>query len=137
MAETTPVHSPEMVTRYFTKVFAQKDFGAVPICFDIRVLERYREAGLTLIRTRSAGRVQGQGWRIDFGIVDDAGLIHAAAEDVFQLPSAEREHWAAHVVVPALNARFLKMRLGLGACVDEGDILTWDGRPLAAPAPGR
>ncbi|MBO8140641.1 MAG: hypothetical protein H0Z37_00500 [Firmicutes bacterium] len=129
MAETTPVYSPELVIRYVEQALVAKDPGQLPICFDIGVLEKYREAGCTFIRTRSSGRVQSpEGWRLDFGIVDDAGVIHAAAADVLKLPRKERQHFAAHVRVPPLNARFLKMRMGLGACIDEGDIEEWDGR---------
>lgn len=130
MAETTPVHSPELVVRYVEQALVNKDTGALPICFDIAVLEKYRAAGYTLFRTKSAGRVQSpEGWRLDFGIVDDAGVIHASAADVCKLPRAERQHFAAHVRIPPLNARFLKLHMGLGACVDEGDIEDWDGRP--------
>jgi len=130
VAETTPVHSPELVVRYVEQALVNKDTGALPICFDIAVLEKYRAAGYTLFRTKSAGRVQSpEGWRLDFGIVDDAGVIHASAADVCKLPRAERQHFAAHVRMPPLNARFLKLHMGLGACVDEGDIEDWDGRP--------
>jgi len=130
VAETTPVHSPELVVRYVEQALVNKDTGALPICFDIAVLEKYRAAGYTLFRTKSAGRVQSpEGWRLDFGIVDDAGVIHASATDVCKLPRAERQHFAAHVRMPPLNARFLKLHMGLGACVDEGDIEDWDGRP--------
>ncbi|OUM97049.1 MAG: hypothetical protein BAA04_06570 [Firmicutes bacterium ZCTH02-B6] len=130
MAETTPVHSPELVLRFVERALVDKNPGALPICFDIAVLEKYREAGYTLFRTKSAGRVQApEGWRLDFGIVDDAGVIHASAADVCKLPRAERQHFAAHVRTPPLNARFLKLHMGLGACVDEGDVEHWDGRP--------
>ncbi|HET7560651.1 MAG TPA: hypothetical protein VFK80_11885 [Limnochordia bacterium] len=101
----------------------------MPLVFEMRVLEKYVQAGNVVYRTNSAGRVDAKVWRVDFGIVDVAGVIHAQAGDVFKLPQAEREHWAAHIAAPPLNARFLKMRLGLGACIDEGDIELWDGTP--------
>jgi len=130
VAESTPVHAPELIVRYVEQALVDKDPGALPICFDMAVLEKYRLAGCKLFRTRSAGRVQSpDGWRLDFGIVDDAGVIHAAARDVVKLPRGERQHFAAHVATAPLNARYLKMHMGLGACVDEGDIEDWDGRP--------
>lgn len=126
----TPVHAPDMVMRYVEQALMNKDPGALPLCFDMVVLDKYREGGCTLLRTRNAGRVHSpEGWRLDFGIVDEAGIIHASAAAVLQLPRAERRHFAAHVRTAPLNGRFLKMHMGLGACVDEGDIETWDGRP--------
>ncbi|HLT58539.1 MAG: hypothetical protein LOD91_04415 [Limnochordales bacterium] len=130
MTEKTPVDAPDLVVRYVEEALISKDPGALPLCFDMAVLEKYRAAGYALYRTQNAGRVQAPaGWRLDFGIVDEAGIIHAAAADVLQLPRAERRHFAAHVRTGPLNGRYLKMRLGLGACVDEGDIQAWDGRP--------
>lgn len=129
VTQPTPVHAPDLVAKYYTRLFEEKDFAAIPIEFSIDVLSRYREQGNTMIRTRSAGRVEGDGWRIDFGIVDAEGCIHAAAGDIMKLPLSERRHWAQYARSQGLNGRFLKMRLGLGACVDEGDIEVWDGRP--------
>lgn len=132
MAETTPVHSPEMNERFYERAFLAKDEGTLPIAFRLEALERYREAGYTMYRTRSAGRVQSpDGWRLDFGIVDDAGVFHMAVRDVYKLPRAERQHLARYVAAPPLNGRYLKMHMGQGACVDEGDIESWDGRPRA------
>lgn len=126
----TPIDSPEVVQRYVEKALVDKDPSALPMVFSMKALERYREAGYTLYRTNSAGRVQSpDGWRLDFGIVDGAGVIHAAVRDVLKLPRAERRHLAAHVVTGPMNARYLKMHMGQGGCVDEGDIVEWDGRP--------
>lgn len=73
MTQSTSVHAPDLVAKYYTRLFEDKDFSAIPIEFSIDVLAKYREQGHTMIRTRSAGRVEGNGWRIDFGIVDAEG----------------------------------------------------------------
>lgn len=131
--EATPVHDVAMERRYLEKVLVEKDAGGAHVTFHVDVLNRYRDAGYTMYRTRNAGRVQApEGWRLDFGIVDDAGVIHAALRDVLKLPRAERRHFAAYGLSAGMNARYLKMQMGLGACVDEGDIAAWDGRPQAA-----
>lgn len=133
MSQTTPVYSPDLARKFYEKIFGEKDLASVPIVFSMEVLERYtQEPGHSLIRTRSAGRVQAPSWRVDFGILDAEGLIHAPAGEVMKLPAAERQHWAQFALANVLNARFLRMRLGLGACIDEGDIETWDGRPKPA-----
>lgn len=129
MTQPTSVHAPDVVAKYYTRLLEDKDFTAIPIEFSIDVLKRYQEQGNKMIRTRSAGRVDGDGWRLDFGIVDHEGCVHAAAGDIMKIPRSERRHWAQFARSSGLNGRFLKMRLGLGACVDEGDIEDWDGRP--------
>ena len=132
MDKPTPVHDVEMERRYLEKVLVERDAGGAHVAFDITVLGRYVEAGYTLYRTKSAGRVQSaDGWRLDFGIVDDQETIHAALRDVLKLPRGERRHLAAYALSPGLNARYMKMQLGQGACVDEGDISAWDGKPRA------
>lgn len=131
MAEVTAIRSPDVVRTYVEKALVEKDAGALPLVVSMAALERYREAGYTLMRTRSAGRVQSpDGWRLDFGIVDEDGVIHAAVRDVLKLPRKERIHLAQHVIDVPLNARYLKLQLGQGGCVDEGDIIAWDGRPM-------
>src|SRR5690606_17814926 len=106
VAEVTAIRSPDVVRTYVEKALVEKDAGALPLVVSMAALERYREAGYTLMRTRSAGRVQSpDGWRLDFGIVDGAGVIHAGVRDVLKLPRAERRHLAAHVVTGPMNAR--------------------------------
>lgn len=130
MNKVTPIQSPEVVSQYVEKALKEKDPTGLPLAFRMDVLGKYREAGYTIYRTRTAGRVQSpEGWRLDFGIVDGAGVIHATVRDVLKLPRREREHLAAHVVTAPLNARYLKIQMGHGGCVDEGDIVPWDGRP--------
>jgi hypothetical protein len=102
--------------------------GAAQVWFDQRVLDRYRaQAGFRVIRTNTAGRVRSPaGWTLDFGIAGDDQVIHAAATDLAQrLPVAERQHWVGHLITPPVSANFLTMRLGAGACVDDGEVREW------------
>jgi hypothetical protein len=104
------------------------DFGAAQVWFDQQVLDRYRaQAGSRVIRTNTAGRVRSSaGWTLDFGIADEDRLIHAAAVDLAQrLPGSERAHWVSHLVAPPVSRTFLTMRLGGGACIDDGDVRDW------------
>ncbi len=106
------------------------DFGAAQVWFDQRVLDRYRtQAGGQVIRTNSAGRVRSSaGWTLDFGIADDDRLIHASAADLAQrLPASERQHWVSQMVTPPVSRTFLIMRLGTGACIDDGEVRAWPG----------
>ncbi len=106
------------------------DLGAVQVWFDQRVLDRYRtQAGCQVIRTNSVGRVRSSaGWALDFGIADDDRLIHAPAADLAQrLPASERQHWVSQMVTPPVSRTFLMMRLGGGACIDDGEVRAWPG----------
>lgn len=103
------------------------DLGANQLWFDQRVLDKYRgQPGYRVIRTNSAGRIRSAGWSLDFGISDDDRLIHLPAKDAAdRLPSGERHHWSEHVFGPPLSRNFLMMRLGGGACIDDGDVRDW------------
>jgi len=105
------------------------DLGAAPLWFDAAVLDRYRAlAGWRVLRTNSVGRLKSpEGWMLDFGIADTDGLLHASVADVAQrLPGAERDHWAQHLVTPAMSRNFLTMRLVPGSCIDDGDLRAWE-----------
>jgi hypothetical protein len=111
----------------YLKVFGG-DLGAAQVWFDQRVLDRYRaQPGMRLIRTDTVGRLRAPaGWSLDFGIADDDRVIHAAAADLAQrLPAAERQHWIGHLVTPPVSRNFLIMRLGAGACLDDGEVRDW------------
>jgi hypothetical protein len=102
--------------------------GLAQLWFDQRVLDRYRgQARFRVIRTNSAGRIRSPaGWALDFGIADQDRLIHASAADLSQrLPAPERQHWASHLVSPALSRNFVIMRLGAGSCMDDGEVRDW------------
>ena len=104
------------------------DLGAAQIWFDQRVLDRDRErAGFRVIRTDTAGRVQAERvWSLDFGIAGDDRLIHASASDLAQrLPPPERQHWVGHLATPPASRNFTIMRLGAGACLDDGNVRDW------------
>ena len=130
---TTPIRSKELEYVYLLQAFSTKDPTLIPISLDGRVLEEYAAEGATLYRTRTAGQVRTAEWKLDFGILDDEGIINVTLGDLFRLPKKERERLAAHVAGPALNARFLKLKMGGGACTDEGEIEPWDGRMRSAP----
>lgn len=121
----------ELASLYVQAAFEAKEAGDLPLFFSMDVLQRYAQDGVRLMRSHNAGRLQSkEGWRLDFGIVDEDGVIHAAVRDVLKLPRKERIHLAQHVIDVPLNARYLKLQLGQGGCVDEGDIIDWDGRPM-------
>jgi len=123
----------ELASLYVQAAFEAKEAGDLPLFFSMDVLQRYAQDGVRLMRSHNAGRLQSkEGWRLDFGIVDEARLIHAPAREVFRLPKAERLHFAAHLHLPPLNERFLRLQMGGGACVDDGETQPWDGTPRAA-----
>jgi len=125
---TTPIRSKELEYVYFLQAFSTKDHTLMPVAIDGKVLEEYAEEGATLYRTRTAGQVRTAEWKLDFGILDDEGVINVTLGDLFRLPKKERERLAQYVAGQPLNARFLKLRMGGGACTDEGEIESWDGR---------
>ena len=80
-------------------------------------------AGASCAPTRVGRLKSPEGWQLDFGIADADGLLHASVTDLAQrLPAAEREHWAQHLVTPAISRNFLTMRLVPGSCIDDGDL---------------
>ncbi len=125
---TTPIRSEALEYTCISQALVAKDPTLIPLALRPQILEEYHSAGLKLYRTRTAGQVHGDGWRLDVGILAEEGLLTVMLGDVLRLPKKERERVAGHVVTPALNARFLKMRLGMGACTDEGEITAWNGR---------
>lgn len=133
---TTPIRSREMEYAYFVHALSTRDASMMPVAIDASVLGEYAREGASLFRTRTAGQVRHAGWKLDFGILDADGLLTVTLGDLFALPKKERERLAEHVVAPPLNARFLKLRLGMGACTDEGEIESWDGSMRAAENQG-
>lgn len=106
------------------------DFGAGLLWFSQPVLDRYREqSGTRVMRTNTVGRVRtATGWTLDFGIADDDQLIHLPTVDLAQrVPASEHQHWLAHLVTLPLSRNFLLMRLGGGACIDDGEVRDWAG----------
>ena len=79
------------------------------------------------MRTNTVGRVKSpEGWSLDFGIAEGELLVHTSLVDLNQrLPPGERQHWAQHVVTPAVSRTFLTMRLAPGSCIDDGDLRDW------------
>ncbi|HLY65689.1 MAG TPA: hypothetical protein VKU60_09150 [Chloroflexota bacterium] len=103
------------------------DFGRLQLWFDEHVLDMYRtQPAFRVLRTNTAGRVRSASWSLDFGIADEDRLIHASLMDLSQrLPEADRDHWAQHIHSPPASRNFLLMRLGGGACIDDGEIRDW------------
>ena len=104
------------------------DLGAAQVWFDQHVLDRYRALqGWRVMRTNTVGRLRSpEGWSLDFGIGDDEAVVHTSASEISQrLPVGERQHWAQHVVTPAVSRNFLTMRLAPGSCIDDGDLRDW------------
>jgi len=110
------------------------DLGAAHLWFDQHVLDRYRDLpGWRVMRTNTVARLRSpEGWSLDFGIAEGEELIHTTVSEVSQrLPQTERQHWAQHVVTPAVSRNFVTMRLAPGSCIDDGDLRDW---PHVAPA---
>ncbi len=103
------------------------DVGATQLCFHQQVLDKYRgQSAFRVIRTNTAGRLRCATWTLDFGISDGDRLIHLPARDASErLPAAERDHWSQHAFSPPLSRNFLMMRLGGGACIEDGDVRDW------------
>lgn len=111
----------------YRRALASQDPASAQVSFDIAVLDKYRrQAGVSLMRSNTVGRIKREGgWSIDVGIAGD-GSVHAALGDVMHnLPDAEREHWAQHVVALPMSEMYLKMRLQPGSCFDDGDTRPW------------
>jgi hypothetical protein len=101
------------------------DLGAAQVWFDQRVLDHYRaQPGWRVLRTNTVGRVRSpDGWSLDFGIAEGDHIVHASVADLTQrLPASERQHWAQHVVTPAVSRAFVTMRLAPGSCIDDGEL---------------
>lgn len=113
---------PELIQTY-ARALEAGDGLAVPVCFRIEVLRKYADAGAALTRTDHVGRLMQLGrFGVDFGLVDDAGIIHLTLSDLLhRVPERERQHWLAHLVAPPASAKFLRMRMR-PACVDDGEI---------------
>ncbi len=109
--------------------FTKKVLGApelAQIVFDVAVLDAYLDKkDVSVTRTRSAGRVKGPTWNVDFGIAPDEKTIHVTLGQLIQkLPEREREQWLSHVMGDRFSENYLKMQ-GSHACIDDGDLRGW------------
>lgn len=109
------------------RAFTAKDPGRLLLRFHASVMDRYRERGATLVRTRTVGRVSFPGrWSLDVGIAAEDAEVHVPFEDLLdRLPEAERPHWLEHLVVERSSVNFLRMRLAGAACIDDGEAGPW------------
>jgi hypothetical protein len=110
------------------RALAAGDPAAVPLHFDVGVLDRYRGAtGFSLIRTDTVARLRKQGgWSLDFGIAPGEALIHVQAGDLMSLPAADRDHWSGFAVSLPASKMFVQMRLSPNACYDDGEVRAWE-----------
>ncbi|MSQ31669.1 MAG: hypothetical protein EXR59_00280 [Dehalococcoidia bacterium] len=110
------------------KALAQGNLQLTPIFFDIDVLDKYRSVSwFSLIRSNTIGRLKREGsWSLDFGISPGEKVIHVSAGDIAdRLPPDEQAHWIKHLSAPAMSQNFMKTRLTIGACIDDGDTRKW------------
>lgn len=109
------------------RAFTANDPGRLLLRFRASVMDRYRERGATLIRTRTVGRVSFPGrWSLDVGITAGDAEVQVPFEDLLdRLPEAERPHWIEHLVIEPASFNFLRMRLAGAACIDDGEAGPW------------
>jgi hypothetical protein len=120
MAETSHV-----TKTLYRKTLLAGDAAFVQVSFDVAVLDKYRESGASVKRTRTVGRLKAASWSLDFGIAPGEATIHASLRNLLALPEAERQHWAMHTHAPELSENYLKMLLHPGSCIDDGDTHDW------------
>ncbi len=111
----------------YSRAFSTRDPALVQVRFHASVLDRYRELGLEIKRTDTAGRVKkAGGWSLDFGIGEGDRTIHAGLGDLLRnLPEPELQHWADSLAQTDLSENFCRMRLHPGSCFDDGDLRDW------------
>ena len=125
--------------RLLARALTANDFGGLHLHFDITVLDRYRERGATLVRTRTVGRVSLPGrWSLDLGIAPSERAVHLPAADLLErLPAEEHAHWVAHFVTAPASERFIQMRMTTAACIDDGDAVPWEAPTARASRTSR
>ena len=112
----------------YRRALATRDGTLTQVSFDPSVVDKYRgQAGYSLIRTNTSGRIKREGgWSIDLGIAE-GGTVHASLRDVLNnIPDGEREHWADHVVGLPMSEAFLRMQLQPSSCFDDGELRPWE-----------
>ncbi len=109
----------------YGRMLTNSDPEKAQVAFVAAVLEKYRDAGITIKRTNTVGRVSAVAWKLDFGISPGEETVHASLGALFRLPESERQHWAAHLADLPFSENYLKMLLHPGSCVDDGDTRDW------------
>ena len=124
MAEATEAESVYRVV--VRRALAGGDPAKLQVHFGVGVLQRYRDQGMSIIRTDTVGRMGQRGsWSLDFGIAPDEASVHVSFADLARLPEAEREHWAQFALLLPASKMFLQMRLSPSACFDDGEVRAW------------
>ncbi len=128
-AEVEPVDPIALALerRLLARALAVGEFGGLHLHFDVAVLQRYRERGATLVRTRTVGRVAFTGrWSLDVGIAPGEQQVHLPAQDLLdRLPAEEHAHWVAHLAGVPASEQFIQMRMTSAACIDDGETVPW------------
>ena len=128
----TPPAGRTLEQRLLQRALAARDPGRLQLRFHAAVIDRYRERpGVTLLRTRSVGRVALTGrWSLDVGIAegrDGEALLHLPVADLLdRLPEEEWEHWIAHLATGPASESYLQMRMTPAACIDDGEPGAWE-----------
>jgi hypothetical protein len=109
------------------RALAARDPGRLLLRFHASVVDRYRERGGKVIRTRTVGRITFPGrWSLDVGIAADDSEVQLPMQDLMdRLPEEEREHWLDHLVQEPVSLNFLRMRTAGAACIDDGEAGPW------------
>jgi hypothetical protein len=108
------------------RALAGGDPAHLQMHFGVEVLQRYRDQGMSIIRTYTVGRISQRGsWSLDFGIAPDEVSVHVSFADLARLPEAEREHWSQFALLLPASKMFLSMRLSPSACFDDGEVRAW------------
>ena len=121
-----------MEQRLLQHALAASDPGRLHLRFHAAVVDRYRErSGVTLLRTRSVGRVALPGrWSLDVGLAEGAdgeALVHLPIADLLdRLPEEEWAHWIAHLMTGPVSESYLQMRMTPAACIDDGEPGAWE-----------
>lgn len=124
LSSTDPVSALQQ--SLLRRALAARDPARLHVRFAPGVLDRYREAGCELLRTRSVGRISsGRRWSVDVGIAPD-GSLHLPFKDIVErLPEEEWPHWLEHLASEPMSAAFVQMRVAAGACIDDGETEAW------------
>lgn len=109
------------------RALTAREPGRLLIRFHASVVDRYRDRGGRLIRTRTVGRISIPGrWSLDVGIAPGDSEIQVPMQDLLdRLPEEERAHWLDHLVEEPASLNFLRMRLTPAACIDDGEAEAW------------
>jgi hypothetical protein len=127
-AETQSIAGEPILRQLYATVLAGDKWEKLPLFFDARVLDHYRQnSNFQIIRTDTSGRLKKTGgWSLDFGISGEGdSIIQVALESLTgRLPETEHEHWLSHLITLPLSSNYVKGLVRPG-CLDDGPIRPW------------